>query len=294
MNRLGVHAGLWGFDWSAEGAERAIAGASAARYDLIEIPAVDRSTHDVTVTRRLLDAYGLDAIVSLALGFDDDINTVDPETSSRGEFRLLEAVAFAQEIGASLVTGVTYSAMGRYDRVGSEKGRLNSLAVLRRTADAAARSGVALGLEYVNRYESNLLNTAAQTVEFLSELDADNVLLHLDTFHAHLEEVDVTDPVSIAGARLGYVHASESHRGALGTGAIDWRRFARALADAQYHGPVTVETFSRAIVNPDRAADLGLWRTLWRDADAVAAESYSFLYEQLRAPETSLTGKETK
>jgi D-psicose/D-tagatose/L-ribulose 3-epimerase len=282
-NRIGIHAGVWGFDWSPAAAERAITGAATAGFDLVEIPAIDRDELDASDTKRLLVRHGMDSVVSLALGFDDDINTTDAACSARGEHRLEEAVAFATDIGAPFVGGVIYSAMGRYTRPGTAAERDNALAVLGRIAARAARDGITLGIEYVNRYESNLLNTAAQAVSFIEDLGADNVVLHLDTFHAHVEEVDVTAPFAVAGDRLGYIHASESHRGRLGTGAIDWPRLMRTLIGSGYAGAITVETFSSAVLAPGQAADIGLWRSLWTDPTAIAADSNSFLRSQLAA-----------
>jgi D-psicose/D-tagatose/L-ribulose 3-epimerase len=295
-NRLGVHAGVWGFDWSPAAAERAIAGAAAAGYDVMEIPAVDLhggAVTDGTVldgagTRRLLERHGIDATVSLALSFDDDITSTDAATAARGEHRLNDAVKFAAEIGAPFLGGVIFSAMGRYLHAASEAGRDSSLAVLRRVAALAAADGIVLGVEYVNRYESNLLNTAAQTVRFLDDLGADNVVLHLDTFHAHVEEVDLPTAIAAAGDRLGYLHASESHRGRLGTGATDWPALCRALLAADFAGTVTVETFSSAVLTADESADIGLWRPMWSDPDALAAEARAFLHNQLAAASVAL------
>lgn len=45
-----------------------------------------------------------------------------------------------------------------------------------------------IGLEYVNGYESNLQNTAAQTAAFLFDLEergGANVLLQIDADHAY-------------------------------------------------------------------------------------------------------------
>lgn len=287
-NRLGVHAGVWGFDWNPAAAERAVGGAAAAGYDVIEIPAIDRTALDPADTRRLLDRHGIDATVSLALSFDDDITSPDAPTAARGERRLTEAVRFAAEIGAPFVGGVVYSAMGRYLHAASDAARERSLAVLRRVAALAATDGIVLGIEYVNRYESNLLNTAAQTVRFLDELGADNAVLHLDTFHAHVEEVDLATAVAVAGDRLGYVHASESHRGRLGTGATDWQSLCRALITAGFTGTLTVETFSSAVLTAGESADIGLWRPMWHDPDALAAQARTFLHDQLSAASVAL------
>jgi D-psicose/D-tagatose/L-ribulose 3-epimerase len=284
---LGVHAGLWVKDWSASSARSAIEGSVAAGYQLIEIPVPDgEDSASARATTRMLDDAGLDAVVSLALDVDSDINTDDPTLSARGEERLSRAVEFAEAIGANYVGGVTYSAMTKYAHPATEASRENSLAVLARVARAARQADVRIGLEYVNRYESNLLNTAAQTVEFIGELSArgaDNVLLHIDTYHANSEEVSLAAAVTDAGPLLGYLHLSESHRGPLGTGSLDWAGLFGALAASGYRGPLTVESFSPAIVSTATRDQIGAWRTLWNDPAAVATESATFLRGQLAA-----------
>ena len=85
--------------------------------------------------------------------------------------------------------------------------------MIRGLAQQAAVSGITLGLEVVNRYESNLINTAKQALEFIADAGADNLKVHLDTYHMNIEEADFTNPVLACGNQLGYVHVGENHRG---------------------------------------------------------------------------------
>ncbi|WP_368498476.1 sugar phosphate isomerase/epimerase family protein [Herbiconiux sp. A18JL235] len=286
---LGVHAGVWVKDWSPASARFALEGSAAAGFDLVEIPApapVSEGSLSAAGTVALLDDTGLDAVVSLALDPASDINTTDAAASARGERRLLDAVEFAHAIGAGYVGGVTYSAMTKYDRPATAATRANALAVLERVAAAARQADVRIGLEYVNRYESNLLNTAAQTAEFIGELQArgvDNALLHLDTYHANTEELSLTDAVHDAGELLAYLHLSESHRGRLGTGSLDWAGLFRALADTGFRGPLTVESFSPAVISAATRDEIGAWRTLWSDPVDLSRSAAAFVREQLTA-----------
>jgi D-psicose/D-tagatose/L-ribulose 3-epimerase len=287
-NPLGVHAGVWVNDWSATSARTAIEGSARAGFDLIEVPLPDASgtSAGAGLTLDLLEDNGIDAVVSLALGVDTDINTEDDAVSARGEQKLLDAVAFARDIGAHYVGGVTFSAMTKYAHPATEASRANALSVLTRVAAVALEADVRLGLEYVNRYESNLLNTAGQTAAFIGELrerGAGNVLLHIDTYHANVEELSQADAVRDAGALLGYMHVAENHRGRLGTGSIDWTELFGALADSGYLGPLTFESFSSEIVSAATRDDIGLWRNSWSDPAEVARQAAGFLREQLAA-----------
>ena len=276
-NPIGIHAGVWVGDWTPASAEYAVRESARAGFDLIEIPVRDPRSTDLALTRSLLAEHGLDAVVSLALGERHDINTEDAETSARGEQLLADAVTFAHGIGATYIGGVLYSKMAKYRHAGTTASRDNALAVLRRVAAKAGANGIRLGMEYVNRYESNLLNTARQTVEFIHELGADNVLLHLDTFHANLEESDQATAVRDAGELLGYIHAAENHRGYLGSGSIDWPNLFRELVRSGYSGPITFESFSSDVVGLETAVDIGLWRNLWSDPADLARSANLFL-----------------
>lgn len=286
---LGVHAGLWGFDWSDSAAERAISEAADIGYDFIEIPLSDSALERSDQTRKLLDSYGISATVSLALDESSDINSTNPMISLNGESRLRDAVAFAESIGSRFVGGVIYSAMKRYLSLPTNASRTNSLDVLRRIAETADDNGITLGIEFVNRYESNLLNTVDQALSYLNELDAANAVLHLDTFHAHIEEPSLLDAVTKAGASLGYIHASESHRGLIGTGSIDWKAFAHRLTIEGNTAPIAVETFSPAVISDTDTINIGLWSRSWTDPGEAAAHSFDFLNKLLTGEEAPVS-----
>lgn len=78
-------------------------------------------------------------------------------------------------------------------------------------ADKAADLNVTLGLEAVNRYETNVANTAAQTMDLLADINRDNVVVHLDSYHMNIEEFSMESAVRTCGEKLGYVPAPIQH-----------------------------------------------------------------------------------
>ncbi|CAI7791382.1 unnamed protein product, partial [Closterium sp. NIES-53] len=78
----------------------------------------------------------------------------------------------------------------------------------------------------------------------------------------NIEESSLADAVVLCGSRLGYVHIGESHRGYLGSGTVDFPQLFRALARAQYTGPITFESFSSEVVSPTLSNTLAVWRNL--------------------------------
>jgi D-psicose/D-tagatose/L-ribulose 3-epimerase len=144
-----------------------------------------------------------------------------------------------------------------------------------------------LGLEICNRYETHVVNTARDALRLADDIGADNVLVHLDTYHMNIEEDDLVRPVYEVGDRLGYVHVGENHRGYLGSGHLDLGAFFHALADVEYAGPITFESFSSAVVSASLTGDLAIWRNLWTDGEDLARHARGYLSAQLAAARAS-------
>jgi D-psicose/D-tagatose/L-ribulose 3-epimerase len=282
VNPLGVHALVWVEGWSEAECKRALALTKETGFDLIEIPLLDPGAVDAVMTRRLLEEHGLAASCSLGLGFDTDVSSADQAVAARGEELLAEAVDVAAALGASFLGGVVHSAMGKYQEPPTETGRRNCVEALKRIAGRAAASDITLGVEPVNRYESNLVNTASQALELIDEVDADNLVVHLDTYHMNIEEYDPTEAIRLCGERLGYVHLGESHRGYLGTGTVDFPGLFRALAEAGYEEALTFESFSTAVISRRFASALAIWREPWQDGRDLAVSARQFAETQLR------------
>lgn len=291
MNPLGVHALVWVGSWNEADARRAVAATAAAGFDLLEIPVLEPATVDAGLTRKLLDEYGLKAACSLGLSFDADISSPDPDVARRGRELLAAALGVTRDVGASHLTGVLYSALGKYPGPATPKGRAHSVESLAWLAERAAADGITLGVEVVNRYESNLLNTAEQALALLDEVGSPNLVVHLDTYHMNIEEQDFATPVQRCGPRLGYVHVGESNRGYLGTGTIDFDQFFAALRGIGYQGIVTFESFSSAVVSPTLSNTLAVWRNLWDDGEDLARAARGFMLEGLGEPSRTEQGR---
>jgi D-psicose/D-tagatose/L-ribulose 3-epimerase len=283
MNKIGIHAMVWSGTWGAKESEFAIASTREAGYDLIELPAFSPASMDLDAIVRSLQAHDLEVTCSLGLGFHNDINSEDPECVARGEQTLNEALSMCRDVGSKYLGGVIFSALAPYLEMPTAKSRENSQAVIGRLAEKARASGITLGLEFVNRYESNLLNTSAQTVEYIRELGADNVVVHLDSYHMNIEENNFRDPVFDAGDLLGYVHIGENHRGYLGEGHIDFAELFGALAEHGYDGVITFESFSSKVVDEDLSHILRIWRNMWSDSMDLAKQARQYMGAQIEA-----------
>jgi D-psicose/D-tagatose/L-ribulose 3-epimerase len=140
---------------------------------------------------------------------------------------------------------------------------------------AAGCSGLVLGIEPVNRFESHLINIAADAVRFIRDVGMPNVKVHLDTFHMIREENDIAGAVRETGAQLGYVHACENQRGIPGSGLFPWKLFFQALKEVNYEGCVTIESFDPNMENIAKLCCI--WRKLADSPEQLATEGLAFL-----------------
>ena len=279
MNTIGIHGMVWVGGFSKPEAELAITNSAATGYSLIELPPVDPRTIDVGYIRGLLADNGL--AVSATLGLDEptDVSSTDPAIVHAGRERLLGALNMVSALGGSFLGGVIYSKLGRYTAPVSDAGRANSVESITILADEAAKSGVTIGLEVVNRYETNVMNTVQEGLAFIKDVGRDNVTLHLDTYHMNIEERSFRDSIHAAhdAGKLGYFHVGESHRGQLGTGSVPWAETFASLTEVGYDGVITFESFSSKVVHPTLSSTLAIWRNTWEDSYELATGARGFL-----------------
>jgi D-psicose/D-tagatose/L-ribulose 3-epimerase len=281
-NPIGIHALVWVGDTGPASVEHAISQTVASGYDILEFSLHDSVGINRDKTQELLSANGIQAACSRGLARDADISSDDPAIVARGAALLHESLHVTHDIGGIFLTGALYSAFGKAAQPLTPTGRDNVVGVLRELAADAAPLDVTLGLEICNRYETNVVNTARDCLRLADDIGADNVLIHLDTYHMNIEENDLVAPVLDVGDRLGYVHIGENQRGYLGSGHIDFPAFFGALADIDYRGPVTFESFSSAVVAPGLSNDLAIWRNLWDDAADLARHARRYIHDGLR------------
>jgi sugar phosphate isomerase/epimerase len=101
--------------------------------------------------------------------------------------------------------------------------------------------GTTILYEPLNRYETNLINTLADGVQFLSGAALRNVKLLADLYHMNIEEANLPDALRKTASYIGHVHFADSNRRAAGLGHTDFAPVAAALRDAGYRGYLSAE-----------------------------------------------------
>lgn len=272
MQGFGVHASMWTMNWNRQGAEKAIAGAVQYGVDLIEIPLLDAASVDAPHTRALLEKHGLQAVCSLGLP-EKNWASRNPE----GAIEYLKvAIDKTADMGAAALSGVIYGGIG--ERTGApptQKEYDNIVKALVPSAKYAKARGIELGIEPVNRYENHLVNTGLQAVELIERIAADNLFVHLDTYHMNIEEKGAGNGILDSRQFLKYIHLSESDRGTPGYGTVNWDEIFSTLAAIEFKGVLAMESFINMM--PEIAYGLAVWRPVATDMEEVMGNGLPFL-----------------
>jgi D-psicose/D-tagatose/L-ribulose 3-epimerase len=138
---------------------------------------------------------------------------------------------------------------------------------------------VRLGLEFLNRFEVFLINTSAECRRMVEHVGLDNVGVHYDTHHANIEDPDPRSALPGIKDTINHVHLSESHRGTLGTGQVDWDANFAALREIDYSGWLVIEAFGTA--DPNLAAAANIWRNAFASREEVYRTGIDFIRGRL-------------
>jgi len=251
-------------------------------YDGVEVPVFDLQPAKWTAWGKRLDDLGLERTANHVIAPEFDPVSPDPAVQRRAYEHMERVVDCCQAVGATVLAGPHQVALGVFTGRGATAEEwARSVAHIRRVAEYAAPAGVLLTEEVVNRFELYHLNTMAQAIRFVDDVGHPNCRIHLDTFHANIEEKRPGDSIRAAGSRIGYVHISENDRGVPGSGHVAWDATFDALVAIGYDGWLTVESFGDAL--PNLAAATKIWRPLFDSQEQVATEGLAFMKRMMAA-----------
>lgn len=247
-------------------------------FDLVEIARFDWTGYPAAEIRRELEKLDLGVTYCTAFGSKDkSLVHEDAALRSATVDFMKQAIDNTAATGGSVLCGPFHSPVGflpgRRRTADEWKWEVESLSVL---GEYAARAGVTLAVEPLNRFESYFLNTAADAARLCDEVNHPNVGVLYDTFHAHIEEKNQGDAIRAVGRRhLKHVHSCECDRGTPGSGQVNWPSVFTALRELNYDGALVIESFGYAI--KELAAAACIWRDLAASPDVIAWEGVKFL-----------------
>jgi D-psicose/D-tagatose/L-ribulose 3-epimerase len=277
MGRRSVHAYTWAPQWTTKDGAYAVERAAAMGFDFLVVPIRNHENIDAQAIAKIFSDAGIKPVTTSPLQADNDISSTERTVWQRGVDRHKAALDLAAAMGADRMGGILYSAFGKANGIATQDNFAAAAEGLAIIADRAKEMGMLLSLEVVNRYETNLINTAADAIRMIETIGANNVKVHLDTFHMNIEEDDMMAALETALPHLAYFEIDQNHRGLLSRGTLDFSPYLARLREADYDGLVGVEAFSSAVSHPDIVAGVGAWRNMFEHGDQVALEAVELL-----------------
>lgn len=136
----------------------------------------------------------------------------------------------------------------------------NAVKSMQILSKVAEENDVTLGMEVLNRYESYMINTCTEAIDFVNAVGSSHVKIMLDTFHMNIEEDNMGAAIRLAGNKLGHLHIGEQNRKVPGKGTLPWAEIGQALRDINYQHDIVMEPF--VMSGGTIGSDIRVWRDL--------------------------------
>ncbi len=264
-------------DLSEPGLTGALGALAELGYTHVVLPPIDPDSAPLAEWAALFREHGLAPITLGGQAPGADVSSADEREREQGAAALRRLVEATVALGGDQMNGVSYGLFGRAETVPSREAFERAARAVGEVADHAHEHGVAMTFEVLNRYETAMLNTAAQALEFIEASGSAHLQVHLDTFHMAVEESDMLGAVRSAVPVLGYLELGQSGRGPLSTGVVDPVAVVAEALRTGYRGRVGVEAFSRSVLSSVAGDVLAIWREPYTDGRALAAEAIELI-----------------
>lgn len=278
--KVGMNMLLWSTDVSGREYDDTFAMLKDAGFDGVEIPIFDREVDKYAELGERLEAIGLERLAVGARTATD--SPIDPDPAVRKE-ALAATKAHIDStagLGAPLICGPLGAPLGWFSgNAPTPDEKKRSVELLQEVALYAEERGVTIVLEYLNRFEMYLTNTAADLAALVREVDHPSVRMMYDTFHAHIEEKDPRAAMNDCADVLVHVHISENDRGTPGAGQVDWDATFDGIRELGYDRWLVIEAFGDAL--PELAAATRIWRRTFESEEQLARDGLAFIRSRL-------------
>jgi sugar phosphate isomerase/epimerase len=227
-------------------------------YDGVELAVRDPSLVDAGQLETVLAACGL-AVPAIGTGqaWGEEglsFTSNDPAVRAAAIERISSQIPLAERLGAVVILGLIRGMTP--DGQSHEQSMEYLVEAVQRCAAASEGTSVRFALEPMNRYETDLVHTAAEGLDLVEKVGADNFGLLLDTFHMNIEEPDIGNSIRDCGDRIFHFHVADSNRWHPGAGHLDFGDILQELEKTGYQGFVSGEFMPRP--DADTAAKRGI------------------------------------
>jgi D-psicose/D-tagatose/L-ribulose 3-epimerase len=276
--KLGVSTFLWTSPFTTASISDLFPKIAEMGFDTVEIAVEDPALIDANAVKQGLKEYGLQAVVCGAFGPSRDLTNEDTSVHENCFAYIRSCFDICNTLEASFFAGPMYSAVGKARMVPPEQRKKEwNLAVknLSVVCKMAGERNLEIALEPLNRFESDLVNTAGDVVRLVDDIAHPAAKIMLDGFHMNIEEPEIEKAIISAGDKLIHFQVSENYRGTPGTGQTNWEAYKRGLEAINYEGVVSIESFTPE--NKELAGAVCFWHPMAESQDKFASEGLKFL-----------------
>ena len=280
MNKLGMNLFLWTMDMS-ENLSDTLSFLKTGGFDFVEIPINEPNINPATVEKwqrigQQLRELKLGAQTCTICGPAHSLISPDESVRRAGVDYLKHVVDCTAAVGALILMGPLYAGFKTFTgKPATEQEWSWSVAGMRTVAEHAQTRGVTLAIEYLNRFETYLLTCADDLVRYVVAVDHPNCRAAFDTFHANMEEKNISDAIRKVAPYLVHVQVSENDRSTPGRGHINFGEVFDTLTEVGYTGPIAIEAFGPN--PPALAAATHIFRPMFDSPEQLAMDGLTFL-----------------
>jgi D-psicose/D-tagatose/L-ribulose 3-epimerase len=192
-------------------------------FDGFEVPVFDPLTFPASIIRKGAADNGLECTVCTVLPNGLHMGSPDPAIRRRAVTHLSACIESVAACGANLFAGPLYSPVGYFTGTRRTPDEFRyAVEGFQELGPVAARHGVTMAVEPLNRFETYFLNTAGDAARLCDAVGHPNIGILFDTFHANIEEKDIGQGFRRVAPYLKHVHMCENDRGTPGSGHVEW------------------------------------------------------------------------
>lgn len=224
----------------AEPLQATLARISRLGYEYLEIQGTP-DDYDTKTVRQQLKNHGIKCwgSVTLMLG-KRNLLAVDEGERAMSVQYVKDIITMVKELDGTMISVVPGTVGKIMSGARPEEEWEWAVASMQECYEHAQRSGIRIGIEPINRFETYFINRGDQALA-LAEATGPDCGVCLDIFHMNIEEEDPLATIRRVNDRLAGFHVAENNRMAPGMGSIDWSALVATLKEVNFTGPLSVE-----------------------------------------------------
>jgi len=234
--------------------EDAMLFAARTGYDAIEIAPFTLADHVTAVSaterRRVRDAAARAGLaisgIHWVLVKTEGLHLTHPDLAVRERTAryFLDLVEFCADLGGRIIVVGSPKQRNLLPGVAAEQAWEWAQGVFAPAVRQAREREVTICLEPLAPTETNFINTAAEAIRFVRQLDSPSFKIILDVKAMCSETKPVPQIIRDSWPHFAYLHANDPNLKGPGFGDVDFRPIADALHKIGYEGFVSVEVFN--------------------------------------------------